>query len=153
MEPSTTKNKRINIWQYQFILARRLAWWSMISFAAGVTLFQMEPALRGFGIQALAWGLVNAAIAVIGSRLTIKRRSKLADPAAQEAVKQESQKLRKLLWWMIPLDMLYVTVGLILAFTWGRKDSWWLGTGWGVVVQGLFLLGFDWFHAKQVPVQ
>lgn len=151
MKQVATKNKRINIWQYQFILARRLAWWSMLSFSAGVILFWMEPLLRGFGIQALVWGLLDAAIAVGGVLLTTRRRSKLADPAAAEAVQQEATKLRKLLWWMVPLDVAYVLVGLLLAFTWGRKDAWWLGTGLGVVVQGLFLLGFDWYHAKKVP--
>jgi hypothetical protein len=111
----------------------------------------MEPALRGFGMQAMAWGLIDAAIAVGGSFLVIRRRQALPDPQAKEAVEQETHKLRKLLWWMIPLDVLYVLVGLALAFTWGRKDGWWMGTGIGIVVQGGFLLGFDWYHAKNIP--
>jgi hypothetical protein len=151
MKQPDTKNKRINIWQYQFILARRLAWWGALSFAVGIPTFLMEPALRGFGIQAMAWGLIDAAIAVGGSFLVVRRRQALPDPQAQEAVAKETPKLRKLLWWMIPLDVLYVLVGLVLAFTWGRKDTWWLGTGVGVVVQGVFLLDFDWYHAKNVP--
>ncbi|MFN7926893.1 MAG: hypothetical protein U0Y68_02935 [Blastocatellia bacterium] len=151
MKQVAAKNKRINIWQYQFILARRLAWWSMGSFCTGVVLFWMEPFLRGFGIQAIAWGLVDAAIAVGGTMLTTRRRSKLPDPTAAEAVQKEADKLWKLRWWMFFLDGVYVLVGLVMALTLGRKDAWWLGTGVGVVVQGLFLLGFDWYHAKNVP--
>lgn len=152
MKQPAIKNKRINIWQYQFILARRLAWWGAISFAVGIPTLIMEPILRGFGIQAIVWGLVDFAIAVGGSILVTRRRKALADPQAKEAVQNEADKLRRLLWWMLPLDVIYVIVGLVLVLTWGRKDMWWLGTGLGVVVQGLFLLGFDWYHAKNVPM-
>lgn len=151
MEQVSSKNKRINIWQYQFILSRRLAWWGVGSFAVGLALFSTEPIFRGFGIQAIIWGLIDTAIAVGGALWTSKRRSKLTDPAAKEVIQKETQQLRRLLWRMVPLDVIYVLVGLLLAFTWGRKDAWWLGTGCGVVVQGLFLLGFDWYHAKKVP--
>ena len=151
MKQVATKNKRINIWQYQFILMRRLAWWGVLSFAVGLALFSTEPFMRGFGIQAITWGLVNAALAVGGALWTSKRRSKLTEPSAPEAVEIETRKLSKLLWRMLPLDVMFIGVGLVFAFTWGRKDAWWLGTGWSVVVQGVFLLGFDWYHAKQVP--
>lgn len=151
MKQPAIKNKRINIWQYQFILARRLAWWGAISFAVGIPTLMMEPFLRGFGIQAIVWGLIDFAIAVGGSLLVTRRRKALADPQAKEAVQNEADKLRRLLRWMLPLDVIYVIVGLVLILTWGRKDAWWLGTGLGVVVQGLFLLGFDWYHKKHIP--
>ena len=151
MKQPATKNKRINIWQYQFILSRRLAWWGALSFAVGIPTILVEPVLRGFGLQAMVWGLINTAIAVGGSLLVIRRRKALADPQAKDAVAKEAEKLRRLLWWMISLDIIYMIVGLTLAFTWGRKDIWWMTTGIGVVVQGLFLLGFDWYHAKNVP--
>lgn len=122
-----------------------------MSFAVGIPTFLMEPALRGFGIQAMVWGIINAAIAVGGSMLTIRRRQALPDPQAKEAVEIETNKLRRLLLLMIPLDVIYVIVGSVLIFTWGRKSGWWMGTGIGVVVQGLFLLGFDWYHLKNVP--
>lgn len=123
-----------------------------MSFAAGLAIFFAEAFFRGLGIQAIAWGLINTAIAIGGAVLTSRRRNKLEAPAAKEVIEKETNKLKKILAWMLPLDVLYVIVGLILAFTWGRKDPWWLGTGWGVVVQGLYLLGFDWYHLKQVPV-
>ncbi len=151
MKQPARKNKRINIWQYQFILTRRLAWWGALSFAVGIPTFLVEPALRGFGIQTLVWGLIIAALAVGGSLLVIRRRQALPDPQAKEAVTKEAHNLQRLLRWMIPLGVIFVLVGLVLAFTLGRKNTWWLGTGIGVVVQGLFLLGFDWYHKKNVP--
>lgn len=151
MKQPVAKNKRINIWQYQFIIARRLAWWGAISFAVGIPTFLMEPALRGFGIQAMVWGLIDAAIAVGGSFLILRRRKVLTDPQAKDVVLNETNRTRRLLWLMVPLDIIYIIIGLILALTWGRKDAWWMGTSVGVVVQGVFLLGFDWFHAKKVP--
>lgn len=96
MKQPTTKNKRINIWQYQFILSRRLAWWGAISFAIGIPTFLMEPALRGFGIQAMVWGVIDAAIAVGGSFLIIRRRKALPDPQAKEVVEKETHKLRQI---------------------------------------------------------
>ncbi len=151
MKQPATKNKRINIWQYQFILARRLAWWGAVSFAVGIPSFLVEPALRGFGLQMMVGGLILAALAVGSSLLVIRRRKALPDPQAKDAVEKEARNLRRLLKWMIPLDVIFVVVGLVLIFTVGRKNVWWMGTGIGVVVQGLFLLGFDWYHAKNVP--
>lgn len=151
MKQPATKNKRINIWQYQFILARRLAWWGAVSFAVGIPSFLVEPALRGFGLQMMVGGLILAALAVGSSLLVIRRRKALPDPQAKDAVEKEAHNLRRLLKWMIPLDVIFVVVGLVLIFTVGRKNVWWMGTGIGVVVQGLFLLGFDWYHAKNVP--
>ncbi len=151
MKQSETKNKRINIWQYQFILARRWAWWGALSFAVGIPTFLVEPALRGFGLQAMVWGLIIATIAVGNSVLVIRRRKALPDPQGKDAVEKEAHKLRRVLKWMISLDIIFIVVGVVLIFTVGRKNVWWLGTGIGIVVQGMFLLGFDWYHAKNVP--
>ena len=152
MKQPTSKPKKINIWQYQFILTRRLAWWGVLSFVFGVVMFFIDdPFLKGFGIQAAAWGFIDTAIAIGATFLTTKRRAALSDPAAKDAVTLEAYKLRKLLKLMRPLDVIYIVVGLLLAFTWGRKSAWWFGTGWGVVVQGLFLLGFDWYHTRNIP--
>ena len=65
MKQPTGKPKKINIWQYQFILARRLAWWGVLSFVFGVAMFFIDdPFLKGFGIQAAAWGFIDTAIAI-----------------------------------------------------------------------------------------
>ena len=89
MKQPATKNKRINLWQYQFILARRLAWWGALSFAVGIPSFLVEPALRGFGLQMMVGGLLMAVLAVGGSLLIIRRRKALR-PASERGHRQRN---------------------------------------------------------------
>ena len=65
------------IWDFQDVLARRLLLWSALSMAAGALLlaFGASPWWRGFGLQALAWGAIDAAIALFGQRSARKRRA------------------------------------------------------------------------------
>ena len=122
MKQPTSKPKKINIWQYQFILTRRLAWWGVLSFVFGVVMFFIDdPFLKGFGIQAAAWGFIDTAIAIGTTFLTTKRRAALPDPAAKDAVTLEAYKLRKLLKLMLPLDVIYILVGLLLALPGAEK--------------------------------
>ncbi len=148
-----TAKKKINIWQHQFMLTKRLAFWGVGSFAAGIPMIFMEPFLRGFGLQAMLWGAINMGIAVFGALLISKRREGYPDPALPEIVQAEAMKLRKLLILMIRCDFGYMLLGLLIILTWGRKDTWWMGTGISIFVQGLFLLGFDWYHVKEMPLK
>lgn len=152
MKQPTTKPKKINIWQFQFILCRRLVWWGTLSFILGIPLLFMEPFLRGFGIQAIFGGAINTTIAVFATFRITKRRAALSDPADKDVVAREANKLGRLLQLMLICDIIYFLVGLILVLTLGRKNPWWLGTGIGVIVQALYLLGFDWYHLKRIPV-
>ncbi|GEM83563.1 hypothetical protein MHY01S_17290 [Meiothermus hypogaeus NBRC 106114] len=77
------------------------------------------------------WALVNAAIAY-GGWLGAE-----PNPAS----------LRQLLWINAGLDTLYVTLGLILR---KRQEPIYKGFGLAIILQGLFLLGFDVFHALQI---
>ncbi len=148
----TIVKKKINIWQYQYLLTKRLAFWGVGSFAAGIPMIFMEPFLRGFGLQAMIWGAINMGIAVFAALRITKRRENSPDPADREIVTAEATKLRKLLTWMIRCDFIYILIGLLIMLFWGRKDAWWMGTGISVFVQGLFLLGFDWYHVKEMPM-
>ena len=49
------------------------------------------------------------------------------------------------------LDVLYITGGLAVAAGRGRHDPAARGHGLAAVVQGVFLLGFDAWHAARVP--
>jgi len=49
------------------------------------------------------------------------------------------------------LDVLYIAGGVALVQTLGQTDPFLRGSGWGVVVQGGFLLLFDALHAAGVP--
>jgi esterase/lipase len=139
------------IWDFQDALTRRLTLWSALSIAAGalMTVFGQSAWLRGFGVQMLVWGGIDAAIALFGRRSSRKRRDEGSQ--SPEAIEREARKLRRLLWINAGLDVLYMTGGFVLLVTAGARDPFMAGTGWGIVVQGGFLFFFDLLHALTMP--
>lgn len=157
----------LDIWQFQDALTRRLTWWSIGSILSGawmlwgVPLMQAEPSLRslfnpvvepwrGMGVQFLAWGGIDLAIAVFGAAGTRRRKSKLTPAELIAAQAQERTNLARILWINTSLDVLYVIGGLTLAYTLGAANLFWWGGGWGIVIQGGFLFFFDLFHALKL---
>jgi hypothetical protein len=140
-----------NIYQVQRAISQRLLIWSSTSILIGLwlTLIHRHPNRRGFGQQAVAWGAIDAAIA-IGGKIASDRRA--ADPNALDGLVQqkEAQKLRRLLWFNAALDVLYVLGGLALARRQDPDRRGWRGHGWGIVVQGFFLFWFDLYHALEL---
>ena len=133
------------IWAYELALGTRLLGWSVLSISCGLLLLLLpgtNQLQHAFAVQALAWGAIDAVIALAGRR-TAARRPR--PPAA------EAQHLRRLLWLNTALDFVYIAVGLYLAFELGRGNAEWRGHGWGVLVQGTFLLVFDALHALYIP--
>ena len=129
-------------------VSTRLMLWSVLSMAVGALLWRRgSPFWRGFGVQSLGWGVVDAVIA--GSGLLGQRRS--AQPSATGDPERAARKLRRLLWFNAGLDVGYMAGGVWLARTKGREDAGWRGQGWGIVVQGAFLFLFDLYHALRVP--
>jgi hypothetical protein len=141
----------VNIWTYYKTITRRLLKWSLISVTAGVALLAFGPLSQGVGLQAVAWGVIDAGIALVGSWVTRRRRTRLADPSASEALVREARNLRRILLINTGLDVLYVTGGILLALTLGTGNPFWRGNSWGIVVQGGFLFCFDLLHALGVP--
>jgi len=135
----------MNIWDYQQILVRRLIQWALLSLGLGAIMSFGTRFWRGVGGQFIGWALVNLGIAYVGITTSENRRVALADPLAPEVVEREVRNLRRLLWINTALDLLYVVGGRWLIRR-GRH-----GTGWGIVVQGMFLFFFDLFHAGSVP--
>jgi hypothetical protein len=141
----------MDIWQYYQAITRRLLVWSIISVIAGVVLLFFNPLWQGVGLQAIAWGAIDAVIALVGGWVTRRRRAGLADPSAPEMLAREARNLRRILLINTGLDVLYVTGGIILVLTLGADNPFWRGNGWGIVFQGGFLLFFDLLHALSVP--
>jgi carboxylesterase len=151
-----------SIWELYESMSRRLLRWSALSVLVGITLilvggtFVLDlPFLRGFGLQAILWGLIDAGIAVGGRWLAQRRQAAWADAAPDEASEmedQEARRLHRLLWINVGLDVLYVAGGVALALTLGSEDGGWRGHGWGIVAQGAFLFAFDLIHAQSVPL-
>lgn len=130
------------IWSFGAAISRRLLGWSALSVLAGVALVMRGDALwQSFGIQAIAWGLIDAGVALAG---VVAKRARSAE--------QQRVWLRRVLWINAGLDVIYIAVGAGVV-AWGAGDPAWAGHGWGVIVQGAFLLVFDAWHAWRMPAE
>lgn len=139
----------MDIWSFQIRLTRRLLAWAGASAVLGVLmLVPADSFWRGLGVQFLAWGLVDAAIAWLGRHRAYARQARLSSEYGAEI--DESHRLARLLWLNAGLDGLYVLGGVLLAYRPGASDPFWLGGGLGIVVQGAFLFLFDWSHARRL---
>lgn len=138
------------VWEFAELVGRRLIVWALASVVAGTALLLLGDAFwRGVGAQALVWGAIDGAIGLGGLRGAARdRRKGRGDPAAPAAA---ARKLRRLLYLNGGLDVLYVAGGLALAGPFSGGDPFTIGSGWGIVVQGGFLLVFDLVHARLVP--
>jgi hypothetical protein len=139
-----------SVQQFSHSVSSRLMAWSVMSMLGGSLLWRWgSPFGRGFGIQALVWGAIDALIAAAGL-LSQRPTGTALTPHTGE---RQATKLRRLLWFNTLLDVGYVLGGLWLARTKGKTDAYWRGHGWGIVVQGKFLFWFDLYHALRVPKQ
>lgn len=125
----------------------RLLAWSAASILAGTALIawlrvglRRSELLKHFGIQAAAWGAVEA---VIAGALLMRVAPRDLSSATQ---------LDRVLWLNIGLDVGYALVGatLVLAgFKLGRRLGL-VGAGMGVIVQGIALAVLDLILAAQI---
>jgi hypothetical protein len=141
----------VDIWRYHQAITRRLLVWSVISVTIGMALLAFDFLWQGVGLQAIAWGVIDAGIALVGGWVTRRRRARLAEPFALEVLTREARNLRRILLINTGVDVLYVTGGLLLALVLGAEYLFWRGNGWGIVIQGAFLFFFDLLHALGVP--
>ena len=130
------------------MIARRLLWWSGFSLALGVGgILTPCPLVQGIALQALIWGAVDAVIALVGDHGARSRSERYPDHRREVA---ETQRLRKTLLVNGYLDILYLVVGSVVVILFHR-EMFPLGNGIGVVIQAIFLLLFDFGHARRLP--
>lgn len=137
------------IWEFVDVLGMRLTAWGVGSVGVGALLVVLSDAFgRGLGLQLSIWGAVDVAIGA-GARWLASRglRTVTEDRIANG---RQSRRLHQLLQLNLALDIAYLAVGLWLIAG-GSADPFRLGSGWGIIVQGAFLLGFDALHAAWVP--
>ncbi len=139
MKPAMT-----DIWAYQSAITRRLLTWSLFSLIAGLVMQVGGAALRAVGMQFVAWGAIDASIALVGQNQSRKRQAS-AEANTPAILAAETSRLRRLLWLNTALDVLYLIGGFAAA--WRRGDERWRGHGLGVLIQGGFLFIFDLLHA------
>ncbi|HGE69325.1 TPA: hypothetical protein ENX78_00725 [Candidatus Poribacteria bacterium] len=135
-----------SILDFQLKLTNRLLIWSGLSIVSGIILVLLtDPFWKGFGIQAIIWGLIDAFIAIIGRYNTRKKYSSVtsSDQSAKEA-----SKLRRILFINTVLDVLYISFGVTLTFV--SDNPFWRGNGFGIIIQGIFLFLFDLTHKLRI---
>jgi len=140
-----------NIWQFQNTVSRRLLSWATANIAAGLWLQRRNSdLLSGIGSQSVAWGTINALIAIGGRTASAVRYNGKTDPHAPGITEKEHKNLFRALWINAILDIFYMAGGMALARTRGRSNEQVRGIGWGIVIQGAFLFLFDLIHAARM---
>lgn len=141
---------QMNVWQFQSKISQRLLRWSIGSIVTGLLMRNGSPFWRNVGNQFIVWGLVDAGIALGGQVAKRNRIDHIENPGKPEVKQAEAENLSRLLWINAALDVVYIIGG----FLWSRRDKGdgvSSGNGWGVIIQGAFLLFFDIFHARNMP--
>ena len=140
----------MNIWQFQNKISKRLLRWSLMSIGAGLLMRKGGKFWKNVGNQFISWGIIDAGIAIGGQVAARNRVDNLDNPGLMDVKADETNNLGRLLWFNALLDIFYMIGGLM----WMRRDDGngrARGNGFGVLVQGLFLLVFDIFHASKLP--
>jgi hypothetical protein len=131
-----------------------LALWSILNGVSGlIGLFILRGGTYYFSMMSGVWGVINFAVAIGFFFHTIYRKSRKGSFYECLVVQNHVEKM---LFLNIGLNTAYVFVGFWLrehSFICGVSNpNLWLGFGWAIVVQGLFLLVQDitilWLHRR-----
>ncbi|MGC8943853.1 MAG: alpha/beta hydrolase [Caldisericia bacterium] len=127
--------------RFKKILSIRLFLWGLLSILISIIfLFFKSEIISGLKIQFLLWGIINLTIALFG---IIKEDKKFN--LTKEEYKKELTKIRNILKVNTFLDIFYILIGLFIIVIFKINSSL-IGHGIGVIIQGLFLFFFDFFH-------
>jgi carboxylesterase len=138
------------IWAFVDVLGRRLVLWAVLSVLPGLLLLAAGDGFwQGVGLMFVAWGAIDGLLGMGARSLAARHRTRYIDDPG--AAVRESRRIRRLLWANALLDVGYVAVGATLAAGLAGAEPFTRGLGWGVIVQGVFLLGFDVLHARWTP--
>jgi hypothetical protein len=127
-----------NFFRFQHRALGVLWAWGLGSVAVGVSaLLSRDQRIRQAGLQAIAWGAIDAALAWFGRRSARAKISRGADDGPQQA-----RRFRTILLINAGLDIGYLAGGAaLLRGARGRDER--VGMGVGILIQGLFLLIYD----------
>lgn len=136
----------MDIWTFQQRISRRLLAINTVNITLGTWAAGRGGVLRGIGMQAVGWGLINIAIAVFGDIGARQRYRELDDPHNPEIMQQETRKLHRILLINTPLNWVYMGSGLLIA----RRSQKHRNTGIGIIIQGAILFVFDFTHLRRL---
>lgn len=138
------------IWWFQGRVSTLLFNWNVINIAIGLMTGRHKGFWRGFGSQAVGWGVINVLIAGVGAHFGAKRRASLPDAESPQVFDRERANLRNVLWVNWALDMLYIWGGWRALRRAKPEQAERAGLGAGVMVQGLLLLLFDTWMLREL---
>jgi hypothetical protein len=134
--------------RFRIILRKHLTlfvWWSILNSVGGlIALFILKGSAYHFWMMTGIWGVINFAFAIAFFYHTLYR--KFRKGSAYERLVIQSH-VEQMMFLNSGIDVAYVFVGFCL-----REHSFicdisypelWLGFGWAIVMQGLFLLVQD----------
>ncbi len=126
--------------------------WGITSIVVGAGLAtDRRPHIRHVGIQAIGWGLIDAALGLSGRRAARMKQTQAYVATAQPDIDREAARFQWIVAINASLDLLYIVSGLRLIQT-ARPGSRRHGIGLGIAIQGLFLLIYDslltWWSAR-----
>lgn len=142
--PAADGHPALDPWRAGARIGRQLGAWAVLSVTTGALLLALSDgvAARAFAVQCLVWGAIDGGIALAGG-LGLRRARARGEVGV--GARAERRRLRRLLRLNAVLDVGYVAAGVALLLAWRSEAGF--GHGWGVVVQGGFLLVFDAVHA------
>ena len=140
-----------NFYHYQQRRLSILLGWGVGSVVVGSSMQLIRQDFwKQFGLQALAWGAIDAALALVGIRSARNKERRYEQKELGDAdEKKEARTIRRILLINAGLDGLYILSGswVIWRFQ-ARSDR--RGMGVGILLQGVWLLLFDALLARDV---
>lgn len=129
------------VWQER-VLDLLLAWGIGNVVAGSVLTARGSSLTKAIGVQAVAWGTVDSAVAIyagcIARRHATSARSGMF---GARHIRQRARQFEHMLALQTGADVLYVTLGALVAAR--SKSHWVKGTAIGVTIQGGALLLYD----------
>ena len=136
-----TEREDFFVWQER-VLDLLLAW-GIGNVAAGSILAMRSSGIkRAIGVQAVAWGLVDSAVAIyagcIARRHATSARSGMF---GARHIQQQARRFEHLIAVQTAADIVYIAAGALVASR--SRSAWVRGTAIGVLIQGGALLLYD----------
>ena len=134
--------------RFRGILRRHLAilaWWSILNILFGLSaLLFLHGQLYYFAMMNMVWGWINLMIAMLVFYHAVFRKFKKGNTFERFEAQRHVEKLLLL---NIGLDFAYCFMGLLLRehglIAGIALPAIWIGFGWAVIVQGVFLFSQD----------
>lgn len=139
----------MSIWDFQKRLTKRLLGWSFFSIGCGLFMLLRAGFWRKMGVQFVSWGAIDALIALGGQYASDRRQGQTTLDEMPQQMAKDTRNLKIALWINAGLDVFYV-LGSRYWMSREPNNNVRQGTGWGVIIQGLFLLLFDVYHALKI---